>query len=150
MVFVVFVIYARGRCAKPRVLWAVCAKPRALWAVCAKPRVLCFFFLFFSVSFFFLFQRCVLSQEYFGVAFGRFVLSQEYFGSLFFGLFFLGWLFFWGGWCVLGQEYPAGGLCEAKGTPQRLVLSQEDSVIFVISVIFVTLVGVAFFLISRR
>ena len=101
--------------------------------------------------FFFLFQRCVLSQEYFGVAFGRFVLSQEHFGSLFFGLFFFpGVAFFWGGWCVLGQEYPAGGLCEAKSTPQRLVLSQEYSVIFVISVIFVTLVGVAFFLISRR
>ena len=46
---------------------------------------------------------------------------------------------------MLGQEYPAGGLCEAKSTPQRLVLSQEYSVIFVISVIFVTLVGVAFF-----
>ena len=64
--------------------------------------------------------------------------------------FFPGVAFFWGGWCVLGQEYPAGGLCEAKSTPQRLVLSQEYSVIFVISVIFVTLVGVAFFLISRR
>ena len=51
---------------------------------------------------------------------------------------------------MLGQEYPAGGLCEAKSTPQRLVLSQEYSVIFVISVIFVTLVGVAFFFISRR
>ena len=65
-------------------------------------------------------------------------------------LFFPGVAFFGGGWFVLGQEYPAGGLCEAKSTPQRLVLSQEYSVIFVISVIFVTLVGVAFFLISRR
>ena len=89
MVFVIFVIYARGRCAKPRVLWAVCA----------KPRVLCFFWFF---GFFFpLFQRCVLSQEHFGVAFGRFVLSQEHFGSLFFGLFF-----FWGGFFFGG-----GGAC---------------------------------------
>ena len=106
-----------------------------------------FFFGFWF--FFFLFQRCVLSQEYFGVAFGRFVLSQEHFGSLFFWSFFSGVAFFFR-WFVLGQEYPAGGLCEAKSTPQRLVLSQEYSVIFVISVIFVTLVGVAFFLISRR
>ena len=68
----------------------------------------------------------------------------------FFLVFFFWGGFFFFGWCVLGQEYPAGGLCEAKSTPQRLVLSQEYSVIFVISVIFVTLVGVAFFLISRR
>ena len=98
VIFVIFVIYARGRCAKPRVLWAVCAKPRVLWAVCAKPRVLCFFFGFWF--FFPLFQRCVLSQEYFGVAFGRFVLSQEHFGSLFFWPFFSGVAFFFlGGAC---------------------------------------------------
>ena len=50
---------------------------------------------------------------------------------------------------VLSQEY-CGRFVLSQEYFGRFVLSQEYSVIFMISVIFVTPVGVAFFFISRR
>ena len=99
LIFVICVIYARGRCAKPRVLWAVCAKPRVLWAVCAKPRVLCFFFLVFWFFFSFFGGAC-LAKSSLVLHLGGLCSAKSTLVPFFFGLFFSGVaFFFWGGAC---------------------------------------------------